>query len=105
MGIWDHLFDSDYSQREDIEKLRARIRKAAVGQGETNARLRRRIEELEGDLAESALLLRSLFVYLKSQPGFAAKRFQAIVARIDAMDGTADGKATKPRRRGPATGR
>lgn len=95
MSIWNFVFDSEFRQRADLEGLRNRLaRSSAVGRvriGQTAARIR----ALEDELAEAALLLRSLYVYLKEQPGFDAQRFAAIIDQIDTSDGVKDAKLTK----------
>jgi hypothetical protein len=95
MSIWNYVFDTGIKKRTDIDALRVRLdRSATVGQ----MRVRQtatRIKDLENELAEAALLLRSLYVYLKEQPDFDAKRFAAILDQIDTADGTKDGKVTK----------
>lgn len=95
MSIWNYVFDTEISQRTDIEWVKERLRQGRMLSRTQAQRSATRINGLEDELAEAALLLRSLYVYLKEQPGFDAKRFAAIIDQVDAADGAKDGKVTK----------
>lgn len=97
MDFWDHLFDNEYKQRADIESLkrsslarkRARMRDRQQAQDQ-----QKRIEELEDQVGELALLCRSLLTVLREDGTVQPERFQEVVKRIDAEDGVIDGKIT-----------
>ena len=91
MSIWKYIFDSGLQKRADIEHLRERLDRTVPRTLKTASR----IHELEHELTEAALLLRSLYVYLTEQPNFDAQRFAAIVSQLDASDGVKDGKISK----------
>jgi hypothetical protein len=94
MGTWNYMFDSDMLQRMDLERLaerasfaEARIRRVARAHGE-------RVEELEREVGEMALVLRALIGMLKEKGGFDAAAFNAAFEKIDAEDGVIDGRVT-----------
>jgi hypothetical protein len=100
MDFWDHLFDNEYKQRADIESLkrsslarkRARMRDRQQAQDQ-----QKRIEELEDQVGELALLCRSLLTVLREDGTVQPERFQEIMKQIDAEDGVVDGKITPER--------
>lgn len=98
MSIWNSVFDTEISQRTDIEWVKERLRHGRELSRTRTQQTVTRIRELEDELAEAALLLRSLYVYLKEQPGFDAQRFAAIVDQVDVSDGVKDGKLARPTR-------
>jgi hypothetical protein len=97
MDFWDHLFDNEYKQRADIESLkrsslarkRGRMRDRQQVQD-----LQQRIEELEDQVGELALLCRSLLTVLREDGTVQPERFQEVMHRMDAEDGVVDGKIT-----------
>lgn len=98
-SFWDQVFSADtYVRESDVDALREQHIKTIRRQGELRKSSNQRIESLENDVAEAALLMRAMYVYLKNSPGFDAKRFQEALTRIDLIDGVADGKAGKPKR-------
>ena len=98
MSVLKYIFDSSYHKRYDIEKIKERI----SGVNKYNAKRADlnlcEINELSKEISEMALLLRSMYVYMKSQEWFDAEKFNSIVNDIDAMDGIKDGKITKKKR-------
>ncbi len=97
MDFWDHLFDNEYKQRADIESLKqiARLRQsAAARQRQLATDLAKRIEVLEDQVGELALLCRSLLTVLREDGTVLPERLQAVMRQIDAEDGVVDGKIT-----------
>ncbi len=94
MAIWDYVFDTEFRQRADINGLRHRLARSSAAGRTRISQTATRIRDLENELAETALLLRALYVYLKEQPGFDAQRFAAIIDQLDAADGAKDDKAS-----------
>ena len=97
MDFWDHLFDNEYKQRADIESLKRSS--LARKQGRMRDRqqvqdLQKRIEDLEDQVGELALLCRSLLTVLREDGTVPPERFQEVLQRIDAEDGVVDGKIT-----------
>ena len=97
MDFWDHLFDSEYKQRADIESLKrmSRLRRSARKRDLQNVKdQQKRIEQLEDQVGELALLCRSLLTILREDGTVEPKRFQEVMKQIDAEDGVVDGKIT-----------
>ena len=98
MGILRHLLVSDWNewiQRHDLEQIQNRVvRQSTTGRLHLS-QLRERVALVENDTAEMALLVRSLYVYLKRRGDFDAAMFATIIKEIDAQDGAIDGKVTK----------
>ncbi|XZE51877.1 hypothetical protein SH139x_003543 [Planctomycetaceae bacterium SH139] len=99
MSFWDHLFDSEYKQRTDIESLK----KMTVQRNRTLRRTlantedhQARIETLEDQVGELALLCRSLLTILREDGTIQPERFEQVMQHIDEQDGTVDGKITPP---------
>lgn len=59
--------------------------------------VRDRIEALEDQVGELALLCRSLLAILVESGGVDPERFEAVLDRIDLEDGVRDGKVTEAR--------
>ncbi len=97
MDFWDHLLDNEYKQRADIEALkqsseaRRRARRRERQRAEDQ---QQRIEQLEDQVGELALLCRSLLTVLREDGTVQPERFQQVMQQIDAEDGVADGKIT-----------
>ncbi|MGY8771351.1 MAG: hypothetical protein ACKVH8_23300 [Pirellulales bacterium] len=100
MSFWDHMFDSDWKQREDIERLRRNSKTAARRQRSTvnnNTskvdQLENRVEELEADLGHAILLLTGTLEMLKQSETWDADKFTQLLHEIDMRDGVEDGQA------------
>ncbi len=94
MSVWDYVFDNDYRQRADIEKLRSNAEFMNVRlqrDASTNAQ---RIEQLETEVGELALLCRSLLAVLNETGAVKPEQLVAAMSRIDAEDGVIDGRVT-----------
>lgn len=99
MSFWDHLFDNEYKQRTDIESLKKKTRQGnrtlsrALANTEDH---QARIETLEVQVGELALLCRSLLTILREDGTIQPERFEQVMQHIDEQDGTLDGKITPP---------
>ncbi len=94
MSVWNYVFDSDFSQRTDIERL-----KDAAAHG--NSAARRQVRGLEGEvavlrdeIAELALVNRTLMRLVVERGLCSAEDLAATLREIDLEDGVADGKVT-----------
>lgn len=97
MSLWDHLFDSEYKQRADIESLKQMSRKRMLAQSRGDRMLndqQGRIERLEEQVGELALLCRTLLTILREQDAVDPERFEQVMQQIDAEDGLVDGQFT-----------
>ena len=98
MSIFDHLFDSEYKQRVDIESLKRGAQERRRARSRDRQQLddqQKRIEELEDQVGELALLCRSLLTVLREDGTVEPERFQQVMEKIDAEDGVVDGKVTR----------
>ncbi|MEZ6189456.1 MAG: hypothetical protein R3F62_31205 [Planctomycetota bacterium] len=96
-GFWRNLFDNDYRQRIDIDDLGSRLsseRKRSVRQRRKVAGLEQRVEELEGQVGELALICRGLLSYLRQAELIVPEELEQIFEAIDAEDGVLDGRVT-----------
>ena len=105
MSLWKYMFDSDLLQRMDLEQL---DRRAAMAESRLRSAHRAqsdRIEELEHELGQLALVSRALLAMLKEQGTFDVAIFNAALDKIDAEDGVIDGRVTpeaeRPRKPAP----
>lgn len=100
MDLWDYLFDNEYYQRADIKSLQkeSRIWKQAQQRNQLQATdQQKRIDELEDQVGQLALLCRSLLTVLREDGTVKPDRLCEVMNRIDAEDGTLDGKMTAPK--------
>ena len=100
MSFWDHMFDSDWKQRNDIEELKRASRyrrKSNLRQvrehGEQINVLEQRVTELENDLGQATLFLMATMEMLKQTDNWDNATFHRALAVIDKRDGDQDGKA------------
>ncbi|QDV42408.1 hypothetical protein Enr13x_22530 [Stieleria neptunia] len=97
MDFWDHLFDSDYKRRADIEKLKRAARRRVAARSHEIQQVdqqAKRIDQLEQNVGELALLCRSLLTVLRENRLVEPEQFQEVMDRIDAEDGVVDGMVT-----------
>jgi len=99
MGFWDHLFDSDWRQREDISALQKQARhrsktlwKRSSQKVEQDRRQDERIVELQDAVGALALLCKGTMHMLKEKGVWDEAAFQRICEEIDSADGQRDGK-------------
>ncbi len=94
MSLMKYLFDHDLLQRGDIEDLRRRSSAAERRSRRQSRNTAKRIDDLEGEVAELALLCRALLTVLHESDVIDAQQFSDVMRRIDAEDGVIDGKIT-----------
>ncbi|QDV83393.1 hypothetical protein [Planctomycetes bacterium TBK1r] len=97
MDFWDHLFDSDYKRRADIEKLKRSVRRRSAARSHDIQQVdqqAKRIDQLEQHVGELALLCRTLLTVLRENRLVEPEQFQEVMNRIDAEDGVVDGMVT-----------
>ena len=104
MSIFNYLFDSEWSQRSDIEHLKERSRRQrqlASRSARRNASkvqtLEAQVEELQEEVGALQLITRALLQTLEATPDWDAETFKAALQQIDLEDGIEDGKAPPAR--------
>jgi DNA repair exonuclease SbcCD ATPase subunit len=98
MSVFKYIFDSDWSQRSDIEALKEqndslaeRLRQRRSKEAATEAQ----IEELQQEVGELALICKTLMQVLLEKRICTGQEIEALVEKIDAADGVVDGQVTK----------
>jgi hypothetical protein len=93
--LWAHLFDSEWKQRDDIERA-LQLAEATDGDGLETARLlgqaRSQLRHLEGRLERTELLLAGLVGWLELEQGLTRDALALLVQRADLGDGVEDGR-------------
>ncbi len=93
-SLFDHIFDNDWRQREDIQSLKTHSSQMGRRMARRTGKLESRIEDLENQVGELALLCRSLLTLFRKNGTLDPGSFQAVMQEIDAEDGVIDGKIT-----------
>jgi len=100
MSVFKYIFDSDWSQRSDIEtlkeqnaKLADRLRSKRSRESEHDAR----IEDLEQEVGELALVCKTLMQVLLENHVCTGQDIETMLKQIDRADGVEDGRITKER--------
>ena len=99
MSFFTYRFDNGCRQRADIEQLREQARAKARGSRRRARKLEdqgERIEALEDQVGELALICRALLSTLRESGAIDPAQYAEVLARIDAEDGVVDGKVTPP---------
>lgn len=94
MSIAHYLFDHDWLQRSDIEDLKQQAARLESRQ-RRDRELYERVEELEQDVGELALLCKTLMNLLLEHQVCTGKQLEDMMRQVDLEDGVADGKITK----------
>ena len=97
MSILSYVFDSEWSQRSDINSLKEQNSNVARHQRGQNRKLASRIDELEENVGELTLLCRSLLTALRENGTLVPAAFEDVMRRIDLEDGVLDGKVAEPK--------
>jgi hypothetical protein len=92
--MWEYIFDSEWKQRADIEALKTTQLRAGSHLRRKAKKLEERIEYLEQELGEVALLCRALLTLLRQSGAVDPAAFEEVVRQIDAEDGVIDGRVT-----------
>ena len=104
--IWDFVFDSEWRQRADIESLKQQANAVRMRMSRSAVHTEERVEHLEQQVSELALLSRALIAVLEKQGGLkAADLHEAMrsIAGQDVLDGQAkereeaEAKKNRPR--------
>lgn len=100
MSLWKHVLDTEWSQRSDIEALKARAESLRKKLTKRSMKTSQRIDALETQVGELALLCRSLLTVLRTSGALDPDAFEKAMVRIDLEDGVLDNMVT-PRSRRP----
>ncbi len=106
MSFFKYMFDSEWSQRADIERLKNRDEQRSRQVARRNMRAQQkareteaRIEELETQVAEledqrgeMALYLKALLAVLLEKKAVSPEEIHTMMHKIDVADGEYDGK-------------
>ena len=99
MSIFNFIFDSEWSQRSDIEDLKQKnieLASKLYQKRPGEATLEKKIHTLEQEVGELALLSKTLMRILMEKGVCTGQEFEALMHQFDLEDGVADGKVTKP---------
>jgi hypothetical protein len=80
--IWDFVFDSEYRQRADIERLKDAARTTDFRMRREERQVEGRVEALERHVDELALLCRALVEALEKKGGLAADDLHAAMGSL-----------------------
>ena len=101
MSFWKYMFDSEWSQRRDIEHLKAanlsrtrRSSRAARSNTKSIDQLTEQVQSLEDTVGEMALYLKSVATLLEQNGVLTQESLLESMRKIDAEDGNVDGKTT-----------
>lgn len=97
--MWEYVFDNDYMQRRDIGHLKRQQDIARRRQRLDRKKSNDRVEELEMQIGELALVCRTLVEMLVENGSLDPKRFEEIRREIDLEDGVLDGAITPENQR------
>lgn len=95
MSVWKYVFDSEFSQRNDIEDLKRRSAAMAGQQRSRSLESQTRLEELEQEVGELTLLCRALLTVLRENGTIRPEAIEEVMRKIDLEDGVEDGKVTR----------
>jgi hypothetical protein len=96
MTIFDYLFDSEWSQRADINSLDERAKRLEEKMSAGGLDLSLQVRDLRRDVARLALLVETLADLVISKSLCTREEFWQHVDRRDREDGVADGIKTEP---------
>lgn len=94
MSFFNYMFDSEWSQRSDIEGLKdrdRRMRSRVSSQNRSNRKQNSKIEGLEQDIAELALLNKALMSIILEKGVCTGQELEQVMKGIDLEDGPEDG--------------
>ncbi len=98
MSIFDYMFDTEWSQRSDIQALKQRnsslATRVALNRA-SEAAQEERITELEQEVGELALLSKTLMRILLENGVCTGREIEDMMHQVDLEDGVADGRVTK----------
>lgn len=88
-GLFSHLFDNEYRQREDIETLRL----DAELDADNFMLLRRQLLANQKRVDRAELVLEAMFMYLENQGLMTRETLAVLIREVDGLDGKIDGRA------------
>ena len=101
MSFWNYVFDSEWSQRSDIEALKERSRRQAINASKREhkrsndlAGLKEQVDDLTEQVGSLELINRTLLALLRAKPDWSEQAFYETLQKIDLEDGKQDGKVT-----------
>lgn len=96
---WSRYFTHDFWTAREFDRVDAEIRRRGRADRRTRMELRERVKELEDDLGHVALLTRALVDACLAKGLLTHDEVAALVMKLDAADGTVDGRLDVKRRR------
>lgn len=94
MSLWNHLFDSEWRQRSDIETLKSVSMRQSSKLRQQGRKAEQRLKDLEQEVGELSLICRGLLTLLEQQGTVDPQALQEVLHSIDAEDGVIDGRIT-----------
>ncbi len=91
MSLYDFFFP-EQAQASHLRSLANSERQRSRRGRSTSSALKKRVEELEGDLGYLALVLGSLMQKIDEKGLIKRDEMRAVMAELDQIDGTTDGK-------------
>ncbi|PRQ02709.1 hypothetical protein [Enhygromyxa salina] len=88
-SLFDHFFDDDHRQRQDINTLRLDAQLDA----DNIQLLCRRLDATMKRLDRAELVLEAMFLYLENQGLMNRETLARLVREVDELDGKRDGRA------------
>ncbi len=88
MSIWEYLFDSDYTQRNDIGALQGQVQSS----GAWLAELQRQLHKTQQRADRLELVLEALVQLLETRGSLGREELEIMVQRVDLADGVEDGR-------------
>lgn len=88
MSLWDYLFDSEYSQRDDINSLQGQLKSS----DEWIAALKRQLQAAQERADRLELVLEALVQLLETKGSLGREELEIMVQRVDLADGVEDGR-------------
>ncbi len=99
MSLWKYVLDTEWSQRSDIEALKQRADETRRKLLKRSVKTAERLEELETQVGELALLCRSLLLVLRQKGTIDPDALERVMVGIDLEDGVLDHMVTPKSRR------
>lgn len=92
MSLFSYLFDTEFSQRSDINHLKRNSEALARKTHSRARKLEQRVEQLEDEVAGLSLFNRTLLALLIERGGIDAEAFAAKLRELDLEDGELDNR-------------
>lgn len=92
MSMWQYIFDTDWCQRSDINRLERNSEALARKARSSTHKLEQRVEQLESEVAGLSLFNRTLLALLIERGGVDAEGFASKLRELDLEDGILDNR-------------